>query len=382
MEHGAVGVGGRRAPAPPARVPFNDLRRFAASVADEVGAAVRRVVGSGWYLLGPETEAFEAEFAAACGVPHCVAVGNGTDALELALRSVGCAAGDEVVVAANAGMYATTACLAIGAVPVFADVEPGSLLLAPGAAAALVTERTRAVVATHLYGGVVDVDGLRASLPGTVAVVEDCAQAHGASLRGRPVGSLGDAAAFSFYPTKNLGAMGDAGAVVTADPVAERRARALRQYGWGRRYEATVPGGRNSRMDEIQAAVLRVLLPSLAARNARRRAIRDHYVTELRDRVRFVDASRAGAPGVVHLCVARSTGRDRLVADLHARGVECAVHYPVPDHAQPVLAGARFRAGALAQTERACREVFSLPCFPELTDDEVAAVVAAVRGCT
>src|SRR5690606_32183943 len=208
----------------------------AQTMADDLVAAAERVIRSGWFLLGPETEAFEQAFAAACGASHAVGVGNGTDALELALRGVGCGPGDEVVVTANAGMYATTACLAIGATPVFADVDDESLLVDPTSVESLVGEDTRAVVATHLYGSVVDIDALRAHLPEGVSIVEDCAQAHGAHLGGRPVGSLGDIAAFSFYPTKNLGAAGDAGAVVTHEPDVAARVRSLRQYGWESRY--------------------------------------------------------------------------------------------------------------------------------------------------
>src|SRR5262245_37820541 len=217
-------------------VPFNDLGRQSPQMLAALEEAALRVIRSGWYLLGPETDAFEAEFAAYCGASTCVAVANGTDALELALRSVGCRAGDEVVVVGNAGMYGTTAALAIGAVPVFAEIDPATLLIDPKSAAALVTDRTGAIIATHLYGNVVDVDALRAGLATAVPIIEDCAQAHGASIGGRSVGSFGDVAAFSFYPTKNLGALGDAGAVVSSDDQVVARARSLRQYGWESRY--------------------------------------------------------------------------------------------------------------------------------------------------
>ena len=366
----------------PINVPFNDLRRLPDGVAADLVAVAERVVRSGWYLLGPETEAFENEFAASCGTGHAVAVANGTDALEIALRALGCAPGDEVVVTANAGMYATTACLAIGACPVFAEIEPETLLIDPKSTASLVTDRTAAVVATHLYGNVVDVGELRAQVPATVAIVEDAAQAHGATFGGEPVGSLADVAAFSFYPTKNLGALGDAGAVVTTRSEVADRARALRQYGWESRYVSTIPGGRNSRIDEMQAALLRVLLPLLPDRNDRRRAVYAHYVSALGDRLEFVGNESELARPVTHLCVARSPARDRLIDDLASAGVSAAVHYPIPDHRQAALQAVPFRHEDLRESERACREVMSLPCFPELRDDEVDWVIRAVARFT
>jgi dTDP-3-amino-2,3,6-trideoxy-4-keto-D-glucose/dTDP-3-amino-3,4,6-trideoxy-alpha-D-glucose/dTDP-2,6-dideoxy-D-kanosamine transaminase len=364
-------------------VPFNDLRRRSARLADRLVEVANRVITSGWFLLGPETEAFEVEFAHVCDVQHCTAVANGTDALEVALRSVGCEKNDEVVLTANAGMYAATACLSIGAVPVFADVDHETLLLSRESATSLVTPRTRAVVVTHLYGNVVDVNDLRCSLPTHVAIVEDGSHAHGAALRGHPVGSLGDVAAFSFYPTKNLGAVGDAGAVVSNDEQIHRRARALRQYGWESRYVSTIAGGRNSRIDELQAAFLRELLPGLAERNAQRRAIWSQYVSALSERLHFIDIGRGeGVESTPHLCVARSPRRDDLIADLAADGVHCAIHYPVPDHHQPALLDAVIRHGDLNATERACREVLSLPAFPELREDEICHVIDTVERHT
>lgn len=363
-------------------VPFNDLQRHWAPLADRLEAVTKRVLRSGWYVLGPETEAFESEFAAFCGAEGCAAVANGTDALEIALRALGCGPGDEVVVTANAGMYATTATLAIGASPVFAEIDPGSLLLSSESAAALVTPRTRAVVATHLYGNVVDVVGLRRRLPPGIPIVEDGAQAHGASIGDKRVGSMGDIAAFSFYPTKNLGAVGDAGAVVSNRPELIVRAKALRQYGWESRYVATMPGGTNSRIDELQAAVLREFLPCVPRWNDRRAQVRTHYVEALGDRLDFVDGRDDRTRPATHLCVARAPGRDRLRDGLASDGVGCEVHYPVPDHQQPALSGRRFRRGDLTETERACAEVLSLPCFPLLRDDEVERVVESVRRRT
>jgi dTDP-3-amino-2,3,6-trideoxy-4-keto-D-glucose/dTDP-3-amino-3,4,6-trideoxy-alpha-D-glucose/dTDP-2,6-dideoxy-D-kanosamine transaminase len=359
-------------------VPFNDLRRFATNHGPRLLAVSRRVIESGWYSLGPETEAFEAAFGTACGSRHCVAVGNGTDALEIALRSLGCGPGDEVIVTANAGMYATAACLSIGAVPVYAEIDPATLLVSSASAAALAGPRTRVLVATHLYGNVVDVPRLRQVLPSNVRILEDAAQAHGAKLEDHVVGSLGDAAAFSFYPTKNLGALGDAGAIVTADEDVARCARALRQYGWEARYLATVPRGRNSRIDEIQAAFLLELMPDLQHRNRRRQAIWGSYERALSGRVRFAELAREGVEPAAHLCVVRTAERDRLRDGLKSAGVGSAVHYPVPDHKQRALDHTEFRHAGLGESERACSEVVSLPCFPELEDDEVDRVIAAV----
>lgn len=363
-------------------VPFNDLQRHWAPLADRLEAAATRVLRSGWYLLGPETEAFESEFAAFCGADGCAAVASGTDALEIALRALGCGPRDEVVVTANAGMYATTATLAIGASPVFAEIDPGSLLLSAKSAAALVTPRTAAVVATHLYGNVVDVEGLRRNLPQGVPIVEDGAQAHGASIGGRTVGSLGDIAAFSFYPTKNLGAVGDAGAVVSNRPELIVRAKALRQYGWESRYVVTLAGGMNSRIDELQAAVLREFLPLVPQWNDRRAHVRSRYVEALGDRLDFVDGGDVHARPATHLCVARVQGRDHLRAGMASDRVGCEIHYPVPDHRQPALSRRRFRHGDLVETERACAEVLSLPCFPLIREDEMDRVVESVRRRT
>ena len=235
------------------------------------------------------------------------------------------------------------------------------------------------MVATHLYGNVVDVDALRGNLPPGIPIVEDGAQAHGASMGGRRVGSLGDIAAFSFYPTKNLGAVGDAGAVVSNRPELIIRAKQLRQYGWESRYVVTLRGGMNSRIDEIQAAVLREFLPDVPRWNDWRAQVRAHYIEELGDRIDFVDPRDDRMNPATHLCVARTPGRDRLREGMRSADVGCEVHYPVPDHRQPVLRRRRFRHGDLTETERACAEVLSLPCFPLLRDDEIERVVESVR---
>ena len=303
-------------------------------------------------------------------------MGNGTDALELALRALSVGPGDEVVTAANAGMYATTAIRAAGAVPLYVDIDERSLLIDPAALNAGVTARTRAVIATHLYGRLADVGALaRIAQDRGIALIEDCAQAHGAQRNGCKAGTFGTVGCFSFYPTKNLGALGDAGAIVTSDFQIAVRLRALRAYGWGTKYHCTMEGGRNSRMDELQAAVLRVKLPYLAAWNRRRRAIAALYAVAIANPAVSLPPAVDDGTDVAHLYVVRTRHRESLRAHLAAAEVATDIHYPVPDHRQPG-AGAVARQG-LARTERACADVLSLPCYPELTDAEIDAVAAA-----
>jgi aminotransferase EvaB len=363
-------------------IPVNDLRRASRAQGDALRAATDRVLASGWYVLGPENAAFESEFAAYVGVPHCVGVGNGTDALQLALMAVGGRPGDEVVTAANAGAYTATAALAAGLVPRPADVDPRTLLLTAETAAAQLTERTRAVVVTHLYGMLADVAPLRALCADAgVALVEDCAQAAGAVGPEGAAGSLGDVATFSFFPTKNLGALGDGGAVVSRNPELAEQLRRLRQYGWTSKYANTVPGGRNSRLDELQAVVLRTRLPDLQEWNARRRAIVARYHAALGDGPRrMVHGDAVGSPAYVgHLAVLVTPDRQADRAALTTRGIRTDVHYPVPDHKQPVLAGA-MPGLRLPVAERAADEVLTVPCFPELTDNEIERVCAALAA--
>ena len=352
--------------------------RFAtdAGLAHALKEAAHRVIDSSWYVMGREVEAFEREFAASCGTAHCVGVANGTDALELALRAVGVSPGDRVVTVANAGYYATTAIRAIGAHPVFVDV--GDRLVMTAATCAPALPGARAVVVTHLYGRMAPVDEIVAlAHAAKVAVIEDCAQAHGAELDGRRAGSIGSAGCFSFYPTKNLGALGDGGAIVTADADLDERLRSLRQYGWGAKYKVEHAGGCNSRLDEMQAAFLRTKLPRLASWNAARVSIARRYREGLRD-VPLLVPAWDGAEYVAHLFVVRCHDRDALRSHLASTGIGSDVHYPVPDHAQPAEAGRH--AFDLPRTRAASDEVLTLPCFPGMTGDEVDRVIAAVRN--
>jgi dTDP-4-amino-4,6-dideoxygalactose transaminase len=365
-------------------VPVNDLKRYARQVAPGLGAVALEVLSAGHYVLGASVAGFESAFAAYCGVAHCVGVANGTDAIEISLKAVGVGPGDRVAVAANAAMYGTTAILAAGASPLFADVsEQTSLIDARTLEAACVAagEKPRAVIVTHLYGRLADMPAIMAwARARQVAVIEDCAQAHGARDAGGAVaGSFGDIGCFSFYPTKNLGAVGDAGAVVCTDGDIATRARRLRQYGWSRKYCNEITGGRNSRLDELQAAFLLALLPDLDRRNARRREIAARYSDAIRHPRISPPLSAPDGEDVAHLYVVRSRDRDGLARHLAAQGIATDVHYPIPDHRQPAFGG-RYAHVSLPETERACSEVLTLPCFPELDDDEVERVIAACNA--
>ncbi len=357
-------------------VPFFSARDVVETV--DLGSAVQRVVDSHWYILGKEVSEFEREFAAYCGVPHCVGVANGTDALELALRSVGVVAGDRVALAANAGFYGSTAVRIVGAVPAYGDVDPQTLTLAPAALAKLLEDGVKAIIVTHLYGQLADI----ASIVGLAAefgvpVIEDCAQAHGAALRGKRAGSFGAAGCFSFYPTKNLGALGDGGAVITSSSEIAARVRQLRQYGWNGKYHVETAGGRNSRLDEMQAAVLRSKLPHLDAWNARRRSVASQYNEAFRN-LSLGRPLISGDDYVAHLYVLRVDDRDRFRSVLSERGVASDIHFPVPDHLQPAYP-CRETRGMLPVTEAACDRVVSLPCFPGISAAQVEHVIEAVK---
>ena len=358
-------------------VPLNDLRRGFLGQQHELRTAVDEVLTSGWYVLGPQHDAFEREFAEHLGAAHCIGVANGTDALELAMLGAGCEPGDEIVTAANAGMYASAAAMKAGLVPRFADVDEQSLLLTAATVEPALTDRTRAVVVTHLYGRMAEVGPLLDLCRSRgIALIEDCAQSAGAVGTDGAAGSLADIASFSFFPTKNLGALGDGGAVVTGNGEWADRVRRLRQYGWSAKYTATEPRGRNSRLDELQAAVLRVRLPHLAGWNARRREVVARYADALGGSAsrRMVHGDAAGSTAYVgHLAVMITPDRDADRAAFDAAGIRTDVHYPVPDHRQPVLVD---RCGdvRLPVTERAATEILTLPCFAELTDAEIERV--------
>lgn len=341
---------------------------------------MRRVLDSGRYILGPEVEAFEREFAAFTGAPCAVGVASGTDAIHLSLRALGLGSGDEVIVPSHTAVATIAAVEMAGAVPVFADIDPTTFTLDPIQVDEAFTPRTRAVIAVHLYGQAADLDSLSAiARSRRIDLVEDCAQSTGARWRNRKTGSVGAAACFSFYPTKNLGAFGDGGLVCAQSGEVAARLRELREYGWRERYHsATV--GMNSRLDELQAAILREKMKFLEADTAERQRQAAVYLHELEGTGLELPHTRPGNSHVFHLFVVRSKARDGLLKHLHAHGVGAAVHYPIPVHLQEAYRG-RLRGGdGLPETERASREILTLPLFPGLTEPEQEKVIEAVKS--
>lgn len=351
-----------------------------------IDTAVQRALASGWYILGREGEAFEGEFAAWLGTRRAVGCANGTDALALILRGLGIGPGATVVTVSHTAVATVAAIEMVGATPLLLDIDPDLYTMDPDELAAVLADPPpglppiRAVIAVHIYGQACDLGAiLPACQAAGVPLIEDCAQAHGARLDGRMLGTLGTAAAFSLYPTKNLGALGDGGVLATDNEALADRIAALRQYGWRERY-ISAEAGINSRLDEVQAAILRVKLPVLDAGNARRGAIADAYDAALRATDIAPPARRAGAEHVFHQYVLRVADRDAVQARLKASGVGTGIHYPVPVHLQ---AAYRDRTplgpAGCAETARAAGEVLSLPMYPELTDEQVARICAALR---
>ena len=359
---------------------INDLGRHTQPIKAQLNAAVTRVIESGWFVLGPEVTAFEREFADYCGTAHCVSLANGTDALELALRALDIGVGKTVLTVANAGMYSSVGILATGAIPLYADISPDTLLLDITKVMRLLDQqRVDAIIVTHLYGLLADIEDIvKLAQARAIPVVEDCAQAHGAQRHGKKAGSFGDIACFSFYPTKNLGALGDGGAIATSRKDLADRVKQFRQYGWGSKYSVTLSGGRNSRLDEMQAAILRVKLPLLDQWNARRRDIATRYSNGI-THSKVITQKVHGAEYVAHLFVVRTAKRDSLKQHLTDAGIPSDVHYPIPDYAQAAYRHL-FASTHLAVTEHACAEVLTLPCFPEMTDAEVDTIIASVNA--
>jgi dTDP-4-amino-4,6-dideoxygalactose transaminase len=361
-------------------VPLMDIRGQYADLLDDVKRAVCDVIDSGRFILGPNMRALEEEIASAVGAGHGVAVANGTDALVLSLEALGVGRGDEVITTAYT-FYATAEAIArVGATPVFADIDPATFNLDPAAAEAAVTERTRAIVAVHLYGQPADVPALReVSSRHGLALIEDAAQAFGATVGGRGAGSFGDLATFSFFPTKNFPAMGDAGMVVSGSADLADRVRLLRFHGSREKRQFELVGT-NSRMDEIQAAVLRRFLPEVGGWNAARREAAARYRRlGLGDLVEL-PAEAPGVQHVYHLYVVRAEARDHLARNLAAAGIGCRAYYDVPLHLQPVFAHLGYRRGDLPETERAADMGLALPMFPTLHESAQREVVAAVRA--
>ena len=365
-------------------IPQSDPRAGILALRSRIEIAIIQVIESGRYILGREVQGFEQEFSAFVGVSHGVGAANGTDALVLSLRALGVGANDYVVTVSHTAVATVAAIELAGAKPLLVDIEPGTGTMSPRALAEVLARppgRIAVVMPVHLYGQPADLAQIEPAVKlAGATLVEDAAQAHGALLGTRTVGSIGRVAAFSFYPTKNLGAIGDGGMVLTGDDGLAERLRALRQYGWRSRYVSDITGV-NSRLDEIQAAVLRVRLTMLEAENQRRREIAAAYDSGLAGLPLQLPARRADATHVFHQYVIRTPQRDALQRALAGRGIGTNIHYPVPVHLQPAYRG-RLAIGpsGLAESEHAAREVLSLPMFPQLTEEHVGRVISAVHG--
>lgn len=343
--------------------------------------AAGRVIDSGYYINGSEVKAFEASLARALSQPHpVVGVGSGTDALIIALLSLGIGPGDEVVVPSHTAGPSVAAINAVRATPVFADIEADTACLDPASVEAAISERTKAILAVHLYGHPADLDRLMPMAQARgVALIEDCAQAQGAFLHERAIGSIGDLGCFSFYPTKNLGAIGDGGAVSGRGDLLDK-VRKLRTYGWSKPQYSDLALGRCSRLDEIQAAFLNIKLPYLAEAVDARRRIAGLYCAELQGLPLRLPVERPGARHAYHLFVVQADARDKLAAYLSERGVATGLHYPFPVHVQPGLTEGARLSGPLQVTEALQKTIISLPVFASMTDAEISQVTAAVRG--
>jgi dTDP-4-amino-4,6-dideoxygalactose transaminase len=358
-------------------IPFMDLSRRINRHRSTIDSSIQRVLDSGQFILGKEVKRFELLFAQYIGANHCLCVANGTDAIELALRAVNIEMGMRVATVANAGNYTTSAINSIGAEPIFMEVDFSTRNVTLDEIKKAVSKGVAAVVVTHLYGlAVAEIQAISEYCKSeSIPLIEDCAEAHGARVGGKSVGTFGDSAAFSFYPTKNLGALGDAGAVVTNNPVVAGKVEKLRTYGWSEKYSVAIKGGMNSRADEIQAAILADLLPYLDGDNERRREIATMYSTLIK--AEDFEVPRFDSEEyVAHHYVVSSPRRAHYVQQLQSVGISTAIHFPISDSNQPYLTS--HNKTDLPVTQRLCNEVFSLPCYPELRNDEVNRVIEAL----
>ena len=362
------------------KVPFLDLHAAYLELKPEIDAAIARVLDSGWYILGPEVEAFEAEYAAYCEAEHAIGVANGLDALHLALLAMGVGPGDEVIVPSNTYIATWLAVSQCGATPVPVEPVEATYNIDPARIEAAITPATRVILPVHLYGQSADLDPILAiARKHGLRVLEDAAQAHGARYKGQRIGAHGDAVAWSFYPGKNLGALGDGGAVTTNDPALADRIRVLRNYGSRVKYVNEVKGF-NSRLDPIQAAVLRVKLRVLDEWNARRRGIAQRYLAGLAGSGLLLPQVPEWAEPVWHLFVVRHPERDALVQRLNEAGVGTLIHYPVPPHLQEAYVEMGFGVGAFPMAERMAREVVSLPMGAQMAAAGVEVICGVCRG--
>lgn len=346
---------------------------------ESIDKAISAVLENGRYILGPEVERFEEEFASYVGMKHCISVANGTDAIEIALRALGIGPGDEVITVSHTAVATVAAIDLVGATPVLIDIDPETFTLDCNCMEETLKsrrDRVRAIIPVHLYGHPAEMSSVMATARAfDLRVVEDCSQAHGARYQGSQVGTFGDIATFSFYPTKNLGAIGDGGAVLTNCSDLAERAEALRQYGWKERY-VSASAGMNTRLDELQAAILRVKLRNLTAGNERRRTIAALFANSLGDMGLRLPGTMGWAEHVFHQYVVRSHNRESLRHHLGECGIGTAVHYPVPVHLQSGYSDRiRIGSGGMQQTEQVCQEILSLPIYPELADQQIQAIV-------
>jgi dTDP-4-amino-4,6-dideoxygalactose transaminase len=363
-------------------IPQTDPRANYLAHSAEIDAAIARVLGNGRYILGPEVAGFESEFAAFLGAAHAVGAGSGTDALHLALRACGVGSGDTVITVSHTAVATVAAIELAGAEPLLVDIDPVTFTMDPACLEQAVqqngSKRLKAIIPVHLYGHPADMQSITdIARRHSLRVIEDCAQSHGASIAGRKTGCWGDVAAFSFYPTKNLGALGDGGALVTNDAEMAAKARALREYGWKERYVSEF-AGMNTRLDELQAAILRVKLRHLDAENQGRREIARTYSALLAGSALGLPEERPDAYHVFHQYVVRVRNREALMERLRKQGIGTLVHYPAAVHQQPAYQGRIQVAGSLAQTEAAAGQVLSLPIYPQLQSQDVGTVARAV----
>jgi aminotransferase EvaB len=359
---------------------INDLTVRLKQNHSQISQVIDSVLLSGWIILGPKVKQFETEFANYIGTKHCITLANGTDAIELGLKALGISKGFKVATVANAGMYTTTAVLAIDALPLFMDVNLSTKNTSLLEVKKAVANGANAVVITHLYGlACAEIEQIaQYCKANNVPLLEDCAQAHGAKINGKTVGSFGDVASFSFYPTKNLGALGDGGAIVSNDLKIADTVRQLRQYGWTTKYHVDLAGARNSRLDEIQAALLSLFLPNLDANNEKRRQIAKAYKLGINNS-NLVLPNLGNEDDVVHLYIVSSKYRDSLKEHLKSLDIASDVHYPIPDHKQKILKNL-FKDHELPITEQLANEILTLPCYPEMTREQVEMVIEGINS--
>ena len=364
----------------PPSIPLTNPKASYLACKREIDAVIARVMESGRYILGQEVAAFEQEFAAYIGVGFGIGVGSGTEALHVALKAWGTKPGDEVITVSHTAVATVAAIQLCGARPILVDIDPHTFVIDPNQIERAITSRTKAIIPVHLYGNMADMQIIRsiADRHG-LCIIEDCAQSHGATYGGQKSGAWGNIAAFSFYPTKNLGAFGDAGMVVTNDPELSDRVRLLREYGWRQRYVSEM-GGLNSRLDELQAAILRVKLRYLDQWNEERRKKAKIYTEMLTPLGVICPSEGLGVKHVYHLYVIRTRERDALQGFLKKKGIETLIHYPVPIHLQKAYKDLGYRKGDLPLTEQCSSEILSLPLFPEMKEHEVEEVVESIRS--